>query len=92
MPVRLLRHTGVYGLFGCTKQSRRRTKATTSPYFHPFGVALQQGPWVTCVKILPVARLGCDRIEGNFVTQSFQAPHKTTLHTLAIPLIEVVTA
>jgi hypothetical protein len=41
----------VYGLFGCTKQSRRRTKATTSPYFHPFGVALQQGPWTTGVKI-----------------------------------------
>jgi hypothetical protein len=43
--------------FGCTKQSRRRTKATTSPYFHPFGVALQQGPWITGVKIaLAVAR------------------------------------
>jgi hypothetical protein len=49
--MRLPRHTGVYGLFGCTKQSRRRTKATTSPYFHPFGVALQQGPWTTGVKI-----------------------------------------
>ena len=51
VPMRLLRHTGVYGLFGCTKQSRRRTKATTSPYFHPFGAALQQGPWITGVKI-----------------------------------------
>src|SRR5215208_7190087 len=53
--MRLLRHTGVYGLLCCTKQSRRRTKATTSPYFHPFGVALQQGPWTTGVKIVSAA-------------------------------------
>ena len=46
----------------------------------------------TGVKIKSVARLGCDRIERDFVAQSFQAPHKTTLHTLAIPLIEVVPA
>jgi hypothetical protein len=57
--------------------------------FHGFGVA-RQGPWVTGVKIKSVARSGCDRIEGNFVAQSFQAPHKTTLDTLAIPLIEVI--
>jgi hypothetical protein len=39
--------------FGCTKQSRRRTKATTSPYFHRFGVALQQGSWTTSVNKHP---------------------------------------
>jgi hypothetical protein len=44
------------------------------------------------VKIESVARSGCDRIEGDFVAQSFQAPHKSTLHTLAIPLIEIVAA
>src|SRR5215208_6769312 len=58
VPMRLLPHTtGVCRGFGCTKQSRRRTKATTSPYFHPFGVALQQGPWTTCVKIALAAAL-----------------------------------
>ena len=46
----------------------------------------------TGVKIESVARLGCDRIERDFVAQSFQAAHKTTLHTLAIPLIEIVPA
>jgi hypothetical protein len=53
MRLLLPRTTGVcvYGLFGCTKQSRRRTKARTSPHFHRFGVALQQGPWTTGVKI-----------------------------------------
>jgi len=39
----------VYGLCG-TRQSRRRTKATTSPYFHPFGVA-RQGLWDTVEKV-----------------------------------------
>src|SRR5215208_52366 len=58
VPMRLLPHTtGVCRGFGCTKQSRRRTKATTSPYFHPFGVALQQGPWTTGVKIALAAAL-----------------------------------
>ena len=46
-------------------------------------------PKTTGVKIL-VARLGCDRIERDFVAQSFQAPHKTTLDELTIPLIEVI--
>ena len=53
--MRLLRHTGVCTGFGCTKQSRRRTKARTSYYFHPFGVALQQGPWTTGVKTVSAA-------------------------------------
>jgi hypothetical protein len=44
------------------------------------------------VKIKLVARLGCDRIEGDFVAQFLQAPHKSTLDGLAIPLIEVVPA
>ncbi len=50
VPKRLPRHTGVRALAAPSKADvgpRRRPP----PYFHPFGVALQEGPWVTGVKI-----------------------------------------
>jgi hypothetical protein len=43
----------------------------------------------TGVKI-PAERSGCYRVEGDFVAQPFQTPHKTTLDELTIPLIEVI--
>jgi hypothetical protein len=58
--MRLLRHTGVCRGFGCTKQSRRRTKATTSPYFHPFGVARARA----------MGRLGAEGLEEQGVDVS----------------------
>ena len=48
---------------------------------HPFRTVSPR----TGVKIKRVAQSGCNRIEGDFVAQSFQAPHKTTLDGLAIP-------
>jgi hypothetical protein len=45
--------------------------------------------WIAGVKI-PAERSGCYRVEGDFVAQPFQTPHKTTLDELTIPLIEVI--
>jgi hypothetical protein len=39
---------------------------------------------------IPAERSGCYRVEGDFVAQPFQTPHKTTLDELTIPLIEVI--